>query len=219
MTPPASLRAHSARRRDFATPRARRALRRGIALVAGLALAVGVTACAAQDPAPAPTSSTAPTETAAPTPTETAQAGFLVTGTRYSYTAPAGWEILDISGDATADSVALLRVSAGVDSTITVVLPPTGPTTLEQIEAAALPDLEQLGATDVVLVGRTEVAGVEALHITATLSTEGATAAVDQFSVPHLDNTYVIMFMTDSAMTDADRSALLDSVLSTWQWD
>jgi hypothetical protein len=165
------------------------------------------------EPAPA-ASATAEAASAVPPAT-----GETITGTGYSYSAPAGWGVPPDTMGLGTDSVALdLGAGGEFASNVNVVLTPAGAVTPEQVEASGVDELEASGATDVSVLGRVTVAGSESAHLTARMTAQGVEYYFHQYYPTNDGQTYVVTFSYAPSVSDADATAIADSVLASWTW-
>jgi hypothetical protein len=193
--------------------------------VLAFSLALGLAGCASE-PAPSDSSSSdssSPSESSAPSqPADPAAApatGATVVGNGYSFTAPEGWGEQDNSVAPGTDTVAVdLAPTGPFASNVNVVLSPSGAFTADQVEAAAGAELETSGATDVAVLDRLTVAGSESAHITAVMDISDLTYRIHQYYVTDDDQTYIVTFSADVAVSDDDATAVAESVLATWTW-
>lgn len=148
--------------------------------------------------------------------------GESVSGTGYSFSAPEGWTV---PGDLGAEFEGLDSIAAnsqdadGFADNVNVVLSPAGALSAGDIEEASSAELTAAGATDVVTQDRIQVAGSEAAHLTATLSSQGADYVIEQYYVTNDDQTYVVTFSFTVTVPEGERTALAESVLATWSWE
>jgi hypothetical protein len=187
------------------------------ALVLALALA-GCAAPAETESAPVSSETASPAETAAAA--AEAATGETVTGTGYSFSVPEGWGVpADQPKPAGVDTLAGdLQSTAAFVSNVNVVLSPAGELTTEQAESAGAQELEGIGATDLQVLDRAKIAGSEAAHLTAVVTASGVEYRIDQYYVSNAGQTYVITFSVETTMSEADRAAIADAVLASWQW-
>ena len=71
---------------------------------------------------------------------------------------------------------------------------------------------------EVVVLDRVTVAGVESSHLTALLASSGSEFRVDQYYPTNAGQTFVVTFTFNDDVAEADRTALAQSVFSTWEW-
>lgn len=144
--------------------------------------------------------------------------GETVRGTGYSFTVPAGWAVP--AEDPTGGQVdVFVSESAAVDSRyITVVVSP-GVITPGDVEADGVASLEAVGATDVSLEDRVDIAGSESAHLVATLVQDGAETVIDQYYATRDEQTFVITVASPVDTAAEDRGRLAEIVLSSWAWE
>lgn len=200
------------------TPRTVKGMRRIPALAtASVVLALALAGCS---PATIGTDTPAASSTTAPSESAEATTGDRITGDGYSFIAPEGWGIPD--GQAVPDgvdtAVADVTDTDGFADNINVVLSPAGEVTNEQVETIGVQELETGGATDVQVLERVTVAGVESSHLTALLASSGSEFRVDQYYPTNAGQTYVVTFTFNDDVAEADRTALAQSVFATWEW-
>ncbi len=184
--------------------------------IAAVGLAAALTFSLAGCFAPAPSPSTG--ETAPPVSTVDPATGDTITGTGYSFNAPEGWSVSP-SLPSGVDTVALdLADADGFADNVNVLLSPAGEVTAEQVETAGVAELEGVGATDVAVRPRITIAGAESAHLTAVLTSGGATYVFDQYYATNAGQTYVITFSFSETEPQGDREALAESVLASWTW-
>ncbi|MFS0713025.1 hypothetical protein ABC195_04020 [Microbacterium sp. 2P01SA-2] len=174
-----------------------------------------------------PSEASAPgSASAAPTPPASsstdaeadADPGETVRGTGYSFTVPAGWAVP--AEDPTGGQVdVFVSESAAADSRyITVVVSP-GVITPGDVEADGVASLEAVGATDVSLEDRVDIAGSESAHLVATLVQDGAETVIDQYYATRDEQTFVITVASPVDTAAEDRGRLAEIVLSSWAWE
>lgn len=199
-----------------------------IGLAAAMALAL--TGCVSLLPlAPAGQETSAPLveETAAPANQSTLPpisappaTGELITGTGYSFHAPAGWSTPpDAPSRADAYLISAKANAKGVYDTVNVLFQPATADTPDEIELNGVGYLEAvIGATHVQVRPRVAIAGAECVHISSLRTTQGITAWSEQYIVTSSGITYTITFAFDKAESQADRDALAESLLASWSW-
>src|SRR6266511_1149686 len=107
--------------------------------------------------------------------------GTTITAEGFTYVVPDGWkDITDRIGDGFLSAVG-------------------------QTEDSAKSELEDVGATDVTILERTKVGGVESAHISANTTAQGATYHVDQYYTLVGDTGYIVTYSTSPDLSDADR--------------
>jgi hypothetical protein len=195
-------------------------MRRIPALATAAVLALTLAACSSPADStssasdePATTSSQQP-DSAASAPAETGEA---ITGDGYSYSVPEGWGVPEgTEKPAGVDTFAADLASTGTfASNVNVVLSPAGEVSLDQAESAGPGELETVGATDVQVLERTSIDGVEAAHLSATVT---GSYLFDQYYASSNGQTYIVTFSVPDGTSEGDRTALADSILGSWQW-
>lgn len=171
-----------------------------------LGLSDGSSSC----PAPKPRVITVPEAT-----------GILITGTGYTFHAPAGWTLPPQPMKADSYAVSAQPDANGVYDTVNVLVGTLNTDTLADQQQRAAQYLEQvIGATQVKIRPRVEIAGEESVHISSVLSHQGIAEWSEQYSVSHGGATLTISFgFARSAESQTDREALAESVLASWAWD
>lgn len=156
-----------------------------------------------------------PDATADPTP----MADGLITGDGYSYSVPAGWGVPE-NAPADADTFAMdLAASGNFANNVNVLLSPAGVVTADDVESAGLDELEDAGATDVVVHNRVTVAGSESAHITASWNSDGLEYYIHQYYPTHNNQTYIVTFSYARSVSDIDTTRITESVLTSWAWN
>jgi hypothetical protein len=184
--------------------------------LAAVGLAAALTFSLAGCFSPSPTPSTG--ETAPPVSTVDPAAGDTITGTGYSFNAPEGWSAPPSLPSGVDTVAADLADADGFSDNVNVLLSPAGEVTAEQVESAGVAELEGVGATNIEVRPRVTVAGAESAHLTAELTSSGATYLFDQYYATNAGQTYVITFSFSDTESQADREALAESVLASWTW-
>lgn len=184
----------------------------GLALTAALAL----TGCAAPEPEPA---SPQPESSA---PAVAPAAGETVEGDAYAFATPEGWgfpEDAPEGYDESMFSADLADTDDDFTDNLNVITSPAGEITPDQVESDGVAELENVGATDVTVLDRVTAGGVESAHLTAGFaSPEGVEYTIDQYYLTDAGQTHIITFSFSPDVPQADRDALAQSVLATWQW-
>jgi hypothetical protein len=175
-----------------------------------LTLALGLVGCSAVADA-----SEAPELTATPA------SGEVIAGDGYSYAVPEGWAMQDPSITISSDSVAADE-SGGADDTfadnVNVVITPSGPVTSEEIEESVTKELETVGATDIEILDRVTVTGIETPHISASMDSAGVSYIAHQYYLSDDDALYVVTFSFDPTTDDAAAVDVSESILASWEW-
>lgn len=145
--------------------------------------------------------------------------GTQITGTGYSYAAPAGWEDPGEIPGYDLDTVVVDPKDAdGFSDNLNVLLSPAGLVAPELIETAGVTELEGSGAQNVTVQPRAKVDGTEAPHLSATLSENGTDYLIEQYYVSSTTQTYVVTFSFSDTVSAADRAAVIDPVLASWEF-
>jgi hypothetical protein len=187
------------------------------------ALAVGLIGCSSTAPSESDVEVTEPTA-AAPTASEISTdpaTGDLITGSGYSFNAPAGWTA---PPDAAARADVYLINPEPDESdfidTMSVLFGPENGDTPDEIEVNGVAYLEQVvGATEVQVGPRVLVAGSEALHFSALLTSSGISYWTEQYLVTSAGIVFTVTFSFGEAVPQPDRESLAQSVLATWVWN
>lgn len=150
----------------------------------------------------------------------TAASGATVSGTGYSYSIPEGWAQADPSIAQGTDTVAVDQNPTGDFATnVNVVLSPAGEITPEQVETAAVKELEDGGGSDVTVLDRVVIAGGEAAHVGAQGKTSnGGTYRIQQYYPSHDGQTMVITFSYAEDVPSDEARGIAESVLASWTW-
>ena len=185
-------------------------------LIASIAL-VG---CSSPSPAGSPpSSSTSASSSSTSAPDVAPAAGETVTGTGYTFIVPQNWGVPPEAGEIGADALAAdLTDADGFADNVNVLLSPSGEITPEQVESQGVDELEGGGATGVTVKERITIAGSESAHLSATLNSGGVDYQIEQFYLTHDGSTYIVTFSFSADVADADRDALAESVLASWEW-
>jgi len=158
----------------------------------------------------------------APTPAAISAApatGILITGTGYSFRAPAGWTPPQRPEQADAYAISAQPDVSGFYDTLNVLVGPTTTDTLDEQQRNAAQYLEQaVGATQVKIRPRVEIAGEEGVHISSLQSHHGTTEWSEQYAVEHDGTGFTITLDFHENESQTDREALADSVLASWSW-
>jgi hypothetical protein len=184
--------------------------------LAAVGLAAALTFSLAGCFAPSPSPSTG--ESAPPASTVDPATGDTISGTGYTYNAPEGWSVPPSLPNGVDTVSADLADADGFTDNVNVLLSPAGEVTPDQVESAGVSELEGAGATNIEVRPRITVAGSESAHLTAKLSSGGATYLFDQYYATNAGQTYVITFSFSDTESQADREALAESVLASWTW-
>lgn len=192
--------------------------RASVALV--LAAGLGLVGCTGQS---APTTPSTP---AAPAPESEAvefapATGDTVTAEQYTFTLPEGWGFPDgaPAGFDETTFAADLQDADGYSDNVNILVSPGGEVTSEQVEQAGVAELEGAGAVDVEALDRVTAAGSESAHLTARVEQGDVPYVIDQYYLVDAGQTYIVTFSASVDVPQADRDALAQSVLVTWQWN
>ncbi|MET0932174.1 MAG: hypothetical protein ABWX56_00560 [Mycetocola sp.] len=157
---------------------------------------------------------TVPTEIGAPPAT-----GQTITGTGYSFVAPAGWSVPpDMALPGVELFVGNLADPDGFADNVVVGHFPSGRVTPDWIELHGVKELESIGAADVEIRNRVMIAGSESAHLAATVSIDGNENQMEQFYVSNDEQTYIVTFSFSLTVAEPDRDYLAESVLKSWAW-
>ncbi len=144
--------------------------------------------------------------------------GTTIAGDGYTYVVPEGWTVPGDTGF-DLDSVAMDSEATGnFASNVNVLLSPGGKLTADEVEEAAIPELESVGATDVTVHDRLTIAGSESAHLSAQLAQQGVEYVSEQYYLSDEDQTYVVTFSFAGDTAVEDRRSVAESVLVTWEW-
>ncbi|MFS0852847.1 hypothetical protein [Microbacterium sp. 179-I 3D4 NHS] len=144
--------------------------------------------------------------------------GETVSGTGYTMVTPQGWGmpaggLPGFSPDAFA---ANLQDADGFADNLNVILAP-GPFTPEEVESSGVAELEAT-ADEVVVKERVLIADTEAVHVSASITDAGTTYVIEQYYLSTEEEGYVATFGFSETVPEAERVALAESVLVTWEW-
>jgi hypothetical protein len=145
--------------------------------------------------------------------------GVLVTGTGYSYHAPAGWTIPKDAPQADSYAISAKPDTQGVYDTVNVLIQPTNRDSLVTEEQQGVDYLEQaVHATAIQVRPHVEIAGAESIHISSLQTRHGITLRTDQYLVTHDGADLYVTFDFNAAEPQPAREALAESVLGSWAW-
>jgi len=137
-------------------------------------------------------------------------------GSGYGYQPPEGWLVPDpVPGFEPDTWVADLDDADGFADNINVLVMP-GTASVQQAEAEATAGLGAVGATDIEVLNRKTIDGVEAAHFAAAY--EAGAYRTEQFQASTYGQTYVVTFSFSDHVPSAQRAAVTDAVLSSWEW-
>lgn len=146
--------------------------------------------------------------------------GEVISGTGYHFSVPEDWGDPGPVEGFDPDSIAAdLDDADGFSDNVNVILSPAGKVTPEQVETAGVKELEDAGATDVTVQPRVAVGGSESAHLSAALASSGAEYVVEQYYVSDSDQTYVVTFSFSPTVSEADRAAVTDPILASWEFE
>ncbi len=145
--------------------------------------------------------------------------GTTITAEGFTYLVPDGWkDITDRIGDGFLSAVGDTKDKDGFADNINVSNMATAEIDLGQTEDSAKSELEDVGATDVTILERTKVGGVESAHISANTTAQGATYHVDQYYTLVGDTGYIVTYSTSPDLSDADREDVITPILASFDW-
>lgn len=147
--------------------------------------------------------------------------GAAQSGDGYTYNAPEGWAKppQSVPGFTPDTIVANLSDKDGFADNVNTVVDTTVPAeiSLDDLEAGAAKSLKSVGATNVSVEDRTDVAGKQAIHITSELAV-GGPHDVDSYFVTN-GKKWVAVTFSSNDLDAAERQELADSVLASWSWN
>lgn len=142
-----------------------------------------------------------------------------IVGSGYTYSVPEGWgqneDTAALAGS--ADTLAIDLAATGTFANNVNTIVSTGEFTPEMFEASSS-ELESAGATDIAVGDRVMLDGVEAGHLTSTMTQSGVTYLVEQFAAARGGVTYIVTFSFATDSTEAERSDAINIVLGSWTW-
>ena len=146
--------------------------------------------------------------------------GILVTGTGYSFHAPAGWKLPPRAVNADAYAVSAKTDANGFYDTVNVLIGSPNSDTLDEQEQNSAEYLEQVkGSTQVKIRPRLEIANEVGIHISSQLHLHGVTQWSEQYAMVHGGMGFTITFAFNNlSEPQATRDALAESVLASWTW-
>lgn len=151
-------------------------------------------------------------------PKASAPAGKTIEGDGYSYVVPKGWDVpaTKIPGtEATDTFVADLKDTDGFADNINVIKQDTAPPKpIAEIKEDLGDQLKQAGGKNVEVKEVGSIDGEDSVHVSSTQVSN----LTEQYFVVHDGATYFITFSHSEDVSEADRSKLAASVLSTWKW-
>lgn len=187
--------------------------------LAALATLLVITACGSSDDSDSKKkedadASSKSQESAAPA------TGTEIKGTGYTYRVPEGWGIPDQKPPAfDPDSFAVQKEDKdGFTDNVNVVASPIGKIEADQAEQAAKQELETVGATNISVNDRTEVAGNETPHVSAEIAQGSVEYATEQFFVGNGEKMFVVTFSFSRDLAKEDRAKVTGPLLASWTW-
>jgi hypothetical protein len=187
-----------------------RLLAAACAVAAGLALG----ACSGDvEPQPSPTATSPMDPSATPTP------GTLVGEDAFALTLPKGWSEEENAGGALVLGISDQSVG-GYPMNVHVVedstLAEEPPEQIGQVRADVLADDEAV--TDVSMVGDEEIDGEQGVRTSYTRRVGALSVDSDEIAVTHGDTGYIVTFSFPLSVADAERDAVVASMMDTWTW-
>jgi hypothetical protein len=144
--------------------------------------------------------------------------GMLITGTGYTFHAPAGWTLPTKAVQGDSYAISAKPDAKGFYDTINVVIRPSNKDSLSAEELNGAEYLLQVTkATAVQVRPRVEIAGEEGVHI-SSLTNHGGVRRNEQYLVTRDGMDLYVTFNFDPAESQTDREALAESVLASWTW-
>ncbi|MCL3816886.1 hypothetical protein [Aeromicrobium wangtongii] len=151
-----------------------------------------------------------------------AASGSKISGNGYSYSVPEGWATPEqkVPGTEQTDSFAanLTDTDGFADNVNVLRLDPAPITDLDPLEQALFNELTVAGSQDVTIQDRTEIAGDEAIHISAKHIQQAGTYLTEQYNAIHDGVSYVVTFSFSDTVPQDERDKIAGSVLTTWTW-
>ena len=145
--------------------------------------------------------------------------GIVLTGTGYSFHAPAGWKLPTRAVNADAYAISAKPDANGIYDTVNVLLGSPNSDTLDDQEENAAAYLEQVkGATQVRIMPRVEIANEVGLHISSLSHLHGVIQWSEQYAAVHGETGFTITFAFNKSESQATRDAVAESVLASWAW-
>lgn len=157
-----------------------------------------------------------------PEPTVTPATGIKMTRPSYSYRAPTEWtditkQMKESGGDIDSAVGEDLSAVTAVRENLNVVLTPALLLDIEDYESIAPATLE-LMVKDLKTFPRVLLGGVEAIHVGGVARTGDSKFYFEQVAAKYDDTMYAVSFAVDLDRSEAERRALVDSVLASWKW-
>lgn len=145
--------------------------------------------------------------------------GATVKGSGYSFAVPKGWSADEVSPEGVDAVAGNLTDADGFADNVNVVVSGSPTITPGRVESTIAAALEASGASDVKIRNRVMIAGSEAAHLSAMLSSQGVDYQIEQFYLSSDEQTMcVVTFAFSPTVSESDRHALSESVLATWAW-
>lgn len=187
-------------------------------LLATALLALTLAGCSAPADTGSTTEETSTEASAAPSVAPAT--GEAITGDGFTVNIPDGWGSPSGAALSSAGTIYVVDLEdpSEMPANLTVIPSPAGELTPEQIEEAATPELEAVGATEIQILDRVTVAGKEAAHINAALALGETGFQMHQFALANAGATQLVSFTFSEDMSEADRAAVYEPVLASWQW-
>jgi hypothetical protein len=145
--------------------------------------------------------------------------GILIKGTGYSFHAPTAWKLPTRSVKADSYAISAKPDAKGVYDTVNVLVGSANSDSLDAQEQNGAEYLEQaLGATQVMIRARVEIAGAEGVHVSSLRVNQGTSEWSEQYVVNHGGAGYTITFTFQESESQSTRDALAAAVLASWEW-
>jgi hypothetical protein len=145
--------------------------------------------------------------------------GIVIKGTGYSFHAPAGWKLPPSAQKADSYAISAKPDAKGVYDTVNVLVGSANSDSLDAQEQNGTQYLEQvIGATQVKIRPRVEIAGAEGVHVSSLRAHGSISERSEQYAVNHGGAAYTITFAFQASESQSIREALADSVLANWSW-
>jgi hypothetical protein len=145
--------------------------------------------------------------------------GVLITGTGYTFDAPAGWALPPTTPQADSYAISAEPDAAGFYDTVNVLVGAANTDSFDEQEQNGPAYLGQVvHATAIQVRPRVEVAGEEGVHVSSQLTRESTTRWSEQYVVAHHGTACTITFTFNEAESQSVREALAESVLASWTW-
>lgn len=136
----------------------------------------------------------------------------------YSFAAPVGWSVpSDVSLPNVDVFVGNLADNDEFMDNVCVILA-EGQIIPALFEWQAVDELKDSGASEVTKRGRVIVAGSEAVHVSAIVTSRGVKSRTEQYFFSAEGQTYIVTFSFSLTVPKSERDALAESVLASWAW-